>query len=109
MRFNRHTGGMQLGTCSLLQAARPSNQCGQPPCSILPPPPCCPHLTGSEDLEPPAASRKGRKKKTDTAAAEDAAAAAAAAGSEEAALGTWLDQGASPEEDRRRFPYHRCA
>jgi hypothetical protein len=72
--------------------------------------------TDSEDPQPAAASRKGRRKKTEIEAAEAAAAAEAEAAAAElaaaggdAALTNWLDTGGSAEEDRRRFPYHRCA
>lgn len=65
------------------------------------------------DPEPAPTSRKGRKKKEEVAAAQAAeeaareAAEAAAAAAEAAAVAQWLDSGGNPEEDRRRFPYHR--
>jgi hypothetical protein len=66
-------------------------------------------LTDSEDPQPAPASRKGRKKKTEVEAAEaEAAAEELAAAGGDAALTDWLDSGGSAEEDRRRFPYHRC-
>jgi hypothetical protein len=67
----------------------------------------------SGDPEPAPASRKGRKKKEEVAAAQAAeeaareAAEAAAQEAEAAAIAQWLDSGGNPEEDRRRFPYHR--
>jgi hypothetical protein len=67
----------------------------------------------SRDPEPAPASRKGRKKKEEVAAAQAAEEAAreaantAAAAAEAASVARWLDSGGNPEEDRRRFPYHR--
>jgi len=83
-------------------------------CFLHPTPPSLPTClitAESEEPVPAKASKKGRKKKAEVEAELAAAAAeAAAAGLNEQAGGltTWLDGDASAEEDRRRFPYHRC-